>query len=226
MITYQEFLDIVRRTEVLRPPRHRIATFGETEIRYYLLSPLPGDPARCRLRVGALTVRRPKILTREALADRFEGFGEEARAFERWLLQSDRDAWRALEYQFQNRLETEQFHTRDARELADDLKRDIELESLPRVVLLLSPDETWQFALMKFILDETARSFRSNVGELEDRGLFDPAESAAARRKQEVESLFRAAASDAGALQVLGQRLREYGLFEEYQDRFFSLVPR
>ena len=38
----------------------------------------------------------------------------------------------------------------------------------------------------------------------------------------EVERLFAAASQDRGAVDQLGRKLREYGLFEEYEDRFLA----
>jgi hypothetical protein len=39
----------------------------------------------------------------------------------------------------------------------------------------------------------------------------------------EIESDFRAAQGDRDKARALGEKLRGYGLFEEYEDRFFEL---
>jgi hypothetical protein len=42
--------------------------------------------------------------------------------------------------------------------------------------------------------------------------------------RREIEELFLAASRDASRIGALGKKLQHYGLFEEYQDRFFALV--
>jgi hypothetical protein len=224
MNTDPPFKKILEETRVLRFPRHQLATFGSTEIQYHLVTAVSAAPAQSNLRTGLLIAKRPKIVTPESLADRFEGFGEQAKEFEKWLKEHYREAFRALEYNFRNQPENMHSHALDARELSANIERDLDRTSPPRSALLFAPESGWTFALMKFILEETWRSFKSNVQELEDRGLFDPAQADLQRRRRDIESLFRAARQDASALRVLGERLKEYGLFEEYQDRFFALV--
>ena len=56
-----------------------------------------------------------------------------------------------------------------------------------------------------------------------DPGMFDPAKKAQERARSEIERLFGQAASDRSTVSELGRKLREYGLFEEYEDRFFAL---
>ena len=75
---------------------------------------------------------------------------------------------------------------------------------------------------MKFTLDHASRSFPEQVRDLERRGLFDPDGKEADRRRREVERLFAAASQDRGAVDHLGRKLREYGWFEEYEDRFLA----
>jgi len=222
--THKQFLAVMQQTRVVRFPRHALATFGVTEIHYNLVTAVSSEPPASLLRTGVVTASRPMILTPESLAQRFEGFGERAAEFEGWLKEMNHEALRALEYKFQNRPENTFPHSLDARELTEKVRRDIEASGAGRTALIQAPEAVWPFALMKFILEETARSFRSNVQELEERGLFDPAQAAVRARRREIEGLFVAAPRDPAALRALGKKLQEYGLFDEYQDRFFGLV--
>ena len=88
--------------------------------------------------------------------------------------------------------------------------------------VIACPDVSWGLALMKFTLDHAARSFPVQVRDLERRGLFDPEGKESDRRRREVVQLFAAARKDRGAVELLGRKLREYGLFEEYEDRFLA----
>src|SRR5258706_2144419 len=99
-------LDAMRRTRILRPPKHAIATFGTTTLRYVLLSGVPGEPDYCRLREGEVTAQRPKILTPEVWKNRFQGFCEESEELREGVEKVYGDALKGLEYGFRNDLKT------------------------------------------------------------------------------------------------------------------------
>ena len=82
---------------------------------------------------------------------------------------------------------------------------------------------SWSLALMRFTLEQSARSFPTHVRDLDNHGLFEPGSNEARRHRYEIERAFETARTDPEARQVLGSKLREYGLFEEYEDRFLSL---
>jgi hypothetical protein len=222
----RQLREIIDQTVVLRFPRHRLATFGDSEIFYHLVTPHPDLPSRALLRSGSVKALRPKILTPDALRKRFEGFGEDAAGFERLLMDHFEDSFRGLEYVFHNHLATVVEHHRDARDLAAGIRRDLEERDAPRAAVIQGPARGWELSLMKFTLEEAGRSFPMNVRELEERDLFDPAQAALNRRRREVESLFRDAARSPEALKPLAAKLKEHGLFDEYQDRFFALARR
>lgn len=216
--------DILDQTIVLRFPRHRLATFGDSEIHYHLVTPHPETPLRAVLRTGRVGARRPKILTPDALARHFEGFGEDAAGFERLLKDYFFESFQSLEYVFENSLDTVEERHRGAEELAQSLRRDLEERDVPRAAVIRGPASGWPLSLMKFMLEETGRSFPVNLRELDERGLFDPEGAALRRRKAEIERLFKDAAGSPDRLKALAARLKADGLFEEYQDRFFQLV--
>jgi hypothetical protein len=226
LVGHEHFLDILKQTRVLRAPRRTLSTFGSSEIHYNLVTAVSSDPASSTLRTGLVTASRPKILTRESIEKRFEGFGESAEDFMRMLNQIDSDAFRALEYNFQNRLDQTVPHAMDARELGDNIQKDLDRSEAARAAVILAPETGWRLSLMKFIVEETLRSFAGNVRELDEHGLFDPAQAAMAGKRREIETLFRRAAQNPSELGALGKALKQHGLFEEYQDRFFSLVRR
>src|ERR1017187_2009814 len=100
------FMDALRRTRILKPPKHAIATFGTTTLRYVLLSMVPDRPDYCRLREGEVTAERPRILTPEFWKNRFEGFGEEAEAYREEIEKAYGQALKGLEYAYKNSLKT------------------------------------------------------------------------------------------------------------------------
>ncbi|MFA6029697.1 MAG: hypothetical protein WC969_07585 [Elusimicrobiota bacterium] len=213
----------LKETRVLRPPRRRLSTFGATKIEYHLVSPVEDLPDKTRLREGTVLSEKPKVLTAEALRERFEGFGDDARGFEEWLQGEYRDLLRALEYRFRNDGLSTRVLTQDPRDTARRIIEDLDARDSAQGAVILCPDGGWSLALMKFTLDEAARSFPGNVRDLERREGFDPGAAEARRRRAEVERLFSAASADASAREGLRRRLEDFGLFGEYEDRFLSL---
>ncbi|HNA60860.1 MAG TPA: hypothetical protein PLT11_07365, partial [Elusimicrobiota bacterium] len=217
--------EAMREIRVLRFPRHRLATFGQSEISYQLVTSVSTQPARSTLRTGKVIAERPQILTPDAFVQRFKDFGEDSSAYERFLKDHFSDSLRGLEYNFRNILETTEPHHTDARELARNIRKDLDDRNAARAAVILGPESGWGFALMKFILEETSQSFAVNVRELDERGLFNPPD-AEERRRREIEILLRRAESDPSLVKPLADLLNRHGLFNDYQDAFFRLVKR
>ncbi|NNN05990.1 MAG: hypothetical protein HKL90_08845 [Elusimicrobia bacterium] len=209
---------LLARIEVLRVPRRELATFGATRVDYQLVSDADGMPGRARLREGTVLSERPKILTPEAFGERFTGFGDNAAPYARWAESSYRDLLRALEYNFRNQDLRTRVLQRDPRELTASL-----LAEDASGAVLTCPDAAWPLALIKLSLDEAARSFPGHVRDLERRGLFSADRGEDARRRREIEALFESARADRSQADALGRKLRGYGLFAEYEDRFLAL---
>ena len=208
-------------TRVLRSPTRALSTFGATRIPYHLISPVEDLKDKTRLREGTVLSRKPQILTPEALAERFEGFGSEASEFSQWLRSSYRDLLKVLEYKFKN----EDFATRVISEspqtVAERIGAELDGSDARDRTVISCPDGGWSLALMKFTLDEAARSFPVHVRDMDTRGMFGRQPSDP--RRLEIEALFREAPASPRALERLGAKLKEHGLFSEYEDRYLSL---
>jgi hypothetical protein len=215
--------NLLARTEILRAPTRRLATFGATRIDYHVISDADGAPGRARLREGSVVSSRPKILTPDSFKERFEGFGDEAAEFARWVSTSYRDLLRALEYNFRNQGMAARVLSDAPRLVAERMIADFESRGASDQAVILCPDAAWSLALMKFTLDEASRSFPGHVQDLERRGMFDADGGEGGRRRREIEALFRDAERDRAAVEALKAKLREYGLFGEYEDRFLAL---
>ncbi|OGR59704.1 MAG: hypothetical protein A2X36_01870 [Elusimicrobia bacterium GWA2_69_24] len=214
---------LLAQTRLVLRPKTVLATFGATRIRYHIISSVDGMPGKTRLREGWVVSEKPKILTAEALRDRFSGFGEEAGPFMDWLSEHYRDLLRVLEYRFQNRDLSTRVLSQDPRETAENVKKDADERNQGQTAVIECPDAAWSLALMHFTLDAAARAYPVNVRDLDTHGLFEPGSNEARRRRAEIERMFQRAAEDAGAREKLGATLRECGLFEEYEDRFLGL---
>jgi hypothetical protein len=216
------FQKLLSRIEVLHAPAHALATFGATRLPYHLLSPIDAMKNRTRLRRGTVVSQKPQILTPEALKERFQGFGRKSSQFAEQLTPTYRDLLRALEYNFRNLDLTTRVIAASPQVVAERIRADLDRREVHDEAVISCPDSAWGLALMKFTLDHAARSFPVQVRDLERRGLFDPAGKEDERRRREITSLFAAVQKDRSALESLGHKLREYGLFKEYEDRFLS----
>jgi hypothetical protein len=216
--------EALRQTRILKPPKHAIATFGTSTLRYVILSLVPGEEGCCRLREGEVTAERPKILTPELWKNRFEGFGDDAGAYREEIEKAYGEALRGLEYAYRNNLKTTSLEHATFPEVVDRTRKMMDAEDAPRTALLEGPDQQWSLSVMKFIVDMSLRSFPVNVRELDDRGLFNPEKHRDARTRFELEQLFQKAQSDRSAIALLAEKLKAMGVFADYEDRFFSLV--
>ncbi|MBI5883709.1 MAG: hypothetical protein HZB91_11470 [Elusimicrobia bacterium] len=214
---------LLRRTEVLRGPRRMLSTFGATRISYHLISNLKGTPDSTRIRKGAVVSQRPQIVTPDSFKDRFQGFGDSAAEFEGWVNAAYKDLLRVLEYNFKNEGFSATVVSEKSPAVAERVLAELERTGDPHAAVLRCPDAGWSLALMKLTLEESARSFPVHVRDLERRGLFDPEGKKAAARRREIEGLFAEASSASARRDALAGKLREYGLFEEYEDRFLAL---
>jgi hypothetical protein len=217
----QTLLENIR---LVRPPRFDLATFGTTAVDYFVVSEAEGTAPGARLRRGKVTAQKPSIVTPDLWQRRFEGFGEEQEAFGRALEGHYGSSFRALEYQFRNELEKTTDENLRASELIGNIDSTLAEDAIRGTALIHAPEAVWNLGVMKFIVEWSMRSFPSNVRELDERGFFDPEGREVARQRRHIEQLFQKAAADSAARPELAETLKRYGLFREYEDRFFGLI--
>ncbi|OGR83396.1 MAG: hypothetical protein A2901_03435 [Elusimicrobia bacterium RIFCSPLOWO2_01_FULL_54_10] len=222
----KSFRDILKKTAVLKVPKHRISTFGFTKIRYFFVSQVPAFPDRTRLREGFVVAESPKLITPDVFKNRFEGFGSESEEFGQWLSDHYGESFRGLQYRFKNDLTSGKVEFLPVKALCDNIAKNLSKEGWEQSALIRGPDAGWQVGLMKFIADECMRSFADNLRELDEHGYFEAPQDAENHKRKEIEGLFSKARANPDVLSVLGSRLKQSGLFPEYEDRFFKLVQR
>lgn len=218
------FREVLLKTRIIQSPSRRIATFGDTKIKYFFISGIKGYEDRSRLRQGIVLAERPKIITPEAMKERYEGFDRPAQEFGDWLTQNFGQSFRALEYRFKNQDHTSSIEHTEPGELAAEIPKRLTPSELGNSVILTGPDKAWQVSLMKFIFDECGASFHTNVRDLEVHGFFDKPDQVRMRQRSVIEDLFRKCREDKSNVSLLGRKLQELGLFAEYQDDFFKLI--
>ncbi len=214
-------------TRVVLPPAQTLETFGATTVRYTLISEQMDVVDKINVREGKVVSERPQIITPSHFADQMlEGFGEKARHYADWL-RAHNEIGRILRYGLHFRKdEISQEVVSDTIETVTDrvVKRVREHDD-PLSAVIVGADEMWEVSLLKFIVDYIEQSASSNIRDLNQRAREESINEPQ-RRKREIEEDFRRAMKDRSHVQALGDKLHKWGLFEQYEDRFFNLVNR
>ena len=222
--------DAVRSTETLRLPKQSLATFGTTNIYYYLVTEpiyteLVKDTAETVIREGRVIAERPKVVTPYYLS-RIHGFSSEARKYFEMLTQNQGET-PGLFYSYRNEPKELNIVSGNMTAVVDRINADIDRHGDPLASIIKGEDELWDVSLMKFIYDITRGSMPDNINQLGSRGLLSIDSSgvpAAARRG--IEELFSKVSHGDAEPGELKEELDRWNLFEDYEDRFFTLFGR
>jgi hypothetical protein len=221
-----DFWYAVNNTEVVLLPTGHLETFGTTVLHYHLVSELMDTVNQIRVREGRMKAGQPQIVTPEAYSDVIlEGFGEEAGEYVDWLREHEKDI-RILQYGYALKQESFSEHivTDDMRSVVDRVKSEAESKNDPLSAVVVGVDTPWDVCLIKLFREVIQHSAQTNIQELEKRRMFDDVRGLPRAVRDEIEAEFLRASRDSSLIGGLAARLQARGVFEEYQDRFFSLV--
>jgi hypothetical protein len=220
--------EAVRQTEILRPPKRSLATFGTTNVYYYLVtepaySELVKSAAETVIREGRVIAERPKIVTPYYLS-RLEGFSSEAKKYFDMLIRTYGSNAPGLFYTYKNEPKELTIVSDSLLAVVDKLNDDIDKRGDPLASIIRGQDELWDVSLMKFIYEMTRSSLPDNLLQMETRGLLDIDSSGVpADARVRIEELFNKVARGELDPSELKKELDHWGLFEEYEDRFFTI---
>jgi hypothetical protein len=222
----------VNHTHIIRPPQQLLATFGQTNIHYYLLTepvyadleanPLPETV----LREGRVIAERPRLVT-PLYMKKLEGFGEDAYRYFEMMMQRHGPHAPGLLYTYKNEPKDLSILSESLPSVAEKINADINERGEKTATIIRGLDEMWDVSLFKFIYELTENSIGQNVSELQRHGLMGidnrglPAEA-----RMRIEQMFWEVSRgelDPGTLKA---ELDRWDLFNEYQDRFFSVIRR
>jgi hypothetical protein len=223
--------DAVKHTEILRPPRQSLATFGTTNIYYYLVTKpayaeLIKNVAETVVREGRVIAERPRIVTPYYLS-RLEGFSLEAKRYFDTLMRTHGPNAPGLFYSYRNEPKELTIVSEDLLSVVDKLNTEIDKRADPLTSIIKGEDELWDVSLMKFIYEMTRSSLRDNLSQMGARGLLDTdASGIPVDARLRIDELFRKV--DRGEMEPrqLKEELDRWGLFEEYEDRFFAIFKK
>jgi hypothetical protein len=222
-----------RHTEILRPPKQTLSTFGVTNLYYYLVtepaySELVRDAsiAETVIREGKVIAEKPKIVTPYYLS-RLEGFSLDARRYFEMLLKIHGPDVPGLFYTYKNEPKGLNIVSEHWESVANKLKEDIDKRGDPLASIIKGQDEFWDVSLMKFIYELTSRSLHDNISQLGARGLLDIDSSGIpADARLRIEELFRQVSKGEREPRELKNELDYWNIFEEYEDRFFAMFKK
>ena len=225
----------LEQTRVVRAPRQHLATFGSTNLKYYMVTepvyeetsvPRSGG-AETVLREGKILARRPEVVTPGYML-RLDGFGDEARrTMEMLALRLGHNA-PGLFYTYRNEPGELSIVSGNADGVADNVRDDLDRRSEDLAVVIRGADMLWDVSLLKFIYEFTAASAASNAGEMSASRLLDPDPQMGIPRAgiARIEAMFREVEGGRLDPAALKQELDRWDLFDRYQDRFLGLFRR
>jgi len=218
-----------RVTEILRFPRQHLATFGVTNLYYYIVtepvySDLQPDKSETVIREGRVIAERPKIVTPYYLTH-LEGFSYDARRYFQMLLQMQGPDMPGLFYTYKNEPGGLNIVSDGLPAVLEKLNTEIDKKNDPLASIIKGQDDLWDVSLLKFIYEITNRSLRTNVQQMNARGMLGMSHGGIpVGARQKIEEMFQQATLGEIKPYELESELNRWGAFEEYQDRFFNLV--
>lgn len=221
-----DFWYAVNNTEIVRlPPRH-LETFGTTILNYHLVSELMDSVDQVRIREGRIQASQPRIVTPEAYSSTLmEGFGKEAEKYVEWLKRHETEI-RVLQYGYKLKQESFSEHlvSDDMQTVVERVREEVEAKGDPLGAVVVGVDQPWDVCLVKLFWEVVQHSAGTNIEQMQKRNLFNSVGGVPQGVRNEIEAAFLAASRNPALISGLGKKLQDLGLFEEYQDRFFSLV--
>ena len=219
----EQFQRTLKLTKIIKAPIQKIFTFWDTEFNYFIISGnfSTTENEKSVLRQGVLQCRKPAIITPHDFSQFFSGFDEISETFAKENYHAQLEKLRVLGYQFKNTLHKQEKLMLSQREL---IKRVIEENQRNHNATILSaPDDIWNLALTRAAIEIVTHSASQNIQDLSERGFFKTEEE---KIREEIEIKFAEAANDRNLLNELGKALQDYNLYEEYEDRFYSLLQK
>jgi len=213
----------LQNTELVRAPQQSLATFGSSVVDYYVVTELVGNASV--VRDGKVIAERPRIVTPAYLVN-VEGFSEQARRYIA-MMARDHPHESGIFYRYRNEPKGMNVVSEPVKQVISKLSSQIEEERNPLSTIIRGVEEMWDVSLLMFIYELTTKSVRTNVAEFNRRGFLDMDSGGVPQGARDyIEELFEQAGRNLGRAPELVAELNRWGLFGEYQDRFFALFSR
>ncbi len=232
MISEEDWRKAIERTWIVRSPKQHLATFGLTNIQYWVVTePVYGELDSASgpegvVRTGRVIAERPALVT-PTYALNLDGFSTDAYEYFQHIAATYGPNSPGILYQYKNEADKMDILGGEPRDIAHRINDDLEQRHENMTVVMVGGlDELWDVALLNFIYKFTSKSAASNAEEFRASGMLEPqpqAGGAPLAAVQRIERMFREVQSGSGNPEILKQELDRWGLFSSYEDRFLGL---
>ncbi len=232
----QKIKYILDNTRILRLPKRKIATFGTTNVHYYLVA----EPVEnvVEIRKGKVLVEKPLIISPPGseMSDRFEGFGKYQNS--RVFLSFFRKYMRGLYYnfKFRNELEETNMVYNSFDRVIKRINEMVDKEEKSTGIVKGADAETGIISLIKFIRELIEVSAESNIIDLEERDFFKKAGYEKIKFKKykelprglkiKVDELFKKTREGKLKVEELEAELIELGVYHLYRERLLNFFKK
>lgn len=213
----------IEHTVVVKPPKQSLATFGTTNVDYYLITQLM-EQANI-IREGKIIAAKPKIVTPTYLIN-LEGFSGQARRYME-LMSQKYPHEPSIFYTYKNEPGDMNIVSGSTEEILEKIEKRVESQGNPLTAIIKGVEDMWDVSLLKFTYELTRNSVYNNVTEMERSGLLRMDKTGLPRDARDyIEELFEKTAHDNSFASLLVSELQRWGVFSEYEDRFFRLYRK
>jgi hypothetical protein len=216
-----DFWYAVNNTELITSPSSRLETFGDTVVNYYLVCQQMDSIDKVVVREGHLKALKPAIIMPQSLGQMDVGdLGEDARQYADWLAEHANEL-RILQYGFTlQKQELKEYTVTDHIDnVLERVKMDVDALDDPLSSILVGVDDPWQVCLMKLMVELVQHSAQGNIQDFQQQSL-----DLNKRLIDNIDQTFLDASRNPSQINDLAETLKQNGLWEKYEDRFFALV--
>lgn len=216
-----DFWYAVNNTELVITPTSRLETFGDTVVNYHLVCEQMDSIDKVVVREGQLKALKPKIITPQSLGQMdLEDFGQDAAQYADWLAQHGGDL-KILQYGFRiQKQEIKEYVVTDRLDnVMDRVKAEVGAKDDPLSAILIGVDSPWEVCLLKLMVELVQHSAKGNIQDIRNQ-----AANFQNNLEESIERRFLEASRDPTGINALAEQLKQNGLWEKYEDRFFALV--
>jgi hypothetical protein len=213
----------IENTRVLRPPRQRLATFGTTNVYYYMITELMQDVNI--VREGRVIAAKPKIVTPAYLIN-LEGFSGQAKRYLELIAEQNPNEPGIL-YSYKNENCEMAVVSQPTADVLDKINQRIDMRNDPLMAIVQGVEEMWDVSLLKFTFELTRGSVYRNFSDFYGKGRFAADEKGVPKDAREhIEYLFEMTRQDPSQASELVAELHRWNLWSEYQDRFLKMFRK
>ena len=225
----EEWIRAIERSWIVRFPKQHLATFGISNIEYYVVTEpiyqdVDSDKKEGVVRTGKVISQKPAVVTPTYVMN-VQGFSSEAYDYFRETARMVGPNSPGILYQYKNEVSKMDIVGGTPSQIAQKISEDLDSRKEDMSVVMVGVDELWDVALLKFIYEFTSSSIAGNVQEFQSRGMLEPQSEFGGVPRAVTQKINRMVSEvEHGAdPDVLKHELDRWGLFKHYEDRFLNI---